>query len=75
MKPLGPIPAGYAAIDGELAIAGRKASDLVTAGGGTPLFGYSRERLAGRVAELRAVMPYRRARQNAVHSTRYATLL
>jgi hypothetical protein len=28
MKPLGPIPPGFAAIDGELAIAGRKASDL-----------------------------------------------
>ena len=29
MKPLGPIPAGYAALEGELAVGGRKASDLV----------------------------------------------
>ena len=29
MKPLGPIPPGFAALDGELAIAGRKGSELV----------------------------------------------
>ncbi|MBP6362583.1 MAG: pyridoxal-dependent decarboxylase, exosortase A system-associated [Novosphingobium sp.] len=75
MKPLGPIPAGYAAIDGELAIAGRKASDLVTAGGGTPLFVYSREHLAGRVAELRAAMPDRLALHYAVKANPYAPLL
>ena len=28
MKPLGPIPAGFESIDGELAISGRKASEL-----------------------------------------------
>lgn len=75
MKPLGPIPAGYAAIDGELAIAGRKASDLVTAGGGTPLFVYSREHLARRVAELRAAMPDRLALHYAVKANPYAPLL
>ena len=36
MKPLGPIPAGYAVIDGELAIAGRTVSDLVAQAGSTP---------------------------------------
>ena len=75
MKPLGPIPAGYAAIDGELAIAGRKASDLVTAGGGTPLFVYSREHLARRVAELRAAMPDRLALHYAVKANPNAPLL
>lgn len=75
MKPLGPIPAGYAAIDGELAIAGRKASDLVAAGGGTPLFVYSREHLARRVAELRAAMPDRLALHYAVKANPYAPLL
>ena len=59
MKPLGPIPAGFAAIDGELAIAGRKVSDLVAQAGTTPLFVYARERLDARVAELRAAMPAR----------------
>lgn len=57
MKPHGPIPAGYAAIDGELAIGGRKASVLVAEAGGTPLFVYSRELMARRMADLRAAMP------------------
>ena len=38
MKPLGPVPAGYEAIRGELAIGGRPASALVEQAGGTPLF-------------------------------------
>lgn len=57
MKPLGPIPAGFTAIDGELAIAGHKASDLVAQAVRTPLFVYSRDRIATRVAELRAALP------------------
>jgi len=57
VKPLGPIPAGFTAIDGELAIAGHKASDLVAQAGRTPLFVYSRDRIATRVAELRAALP------------------
>jgi len=59
MKPVGPIPPGFAAIDGELAIAGRKASDLVAEAGRTPLFVYARERFDARVAELRAALPAR----------------
>lgn len=55
MKPLGPIPAGYQAIDGELAVAGRKLTDLTAEG--TPLFVYSRALIERRVAELRAAMP------------------
>jgi len=42
MKPLGPIPAGFMAADGDLVIGGRKASELVAAAGRTPLFVYSR---------------------------------
>lgn len=57
MKPLGPIPAGFAAIDGELAIAGHKVSDLVAEAGPTPLFVYAADRIAARVAELRAALP------------------
>lgn len=57
MKPHGPIPAGYVAIDGELAIGGRKVSALVAEAGGTPLFVYSRDLLARRMADLRAAMP------------------
>ena len=75
MKPLGPIPAGFAAIDGELAIAGRKASDLVAEAGETPLFVYSRELLARRVAELRAAMPERLAIHYAMKANPFGPLL
>ena len=56
MKPVGPIPPGYAAIDGELAIGRRRVSELVAEAGRTPLFVYSREHLDARVAELRAAL-------------------
>ena len=70
MKPLGPIPPGYTALGGELAIAGRRASDLVAQAGGTPLFVYARDLLDRRVAELRAV-PWRAGRVHAfVHGER-----
>ena len=59
MKPVGPIPPGYDSIDGELAIGGRRVSDLVAEAGRTPLFVYSREHLDRRVAELRAALPGR----------------
>jgi diaminopimelate decarboxylase len=59
MKPVGPIPPGFPAIDGELSISGRKASDLVAEAGRTPLFVYARELLDGRVAQLRAALPAR----------------
>jgi len=58
-KPTGPIPAGFAALEGELAIGGRGASDLVAEAGRTPLFVYSRSLLDQRVAELRAALPER----------------
>ncbi len=56
-KPLGPIPHGFETIDGELAIGGRKASDLADEAGDTPLFVYSRSMLDARMAQLRAAMP------------------
>lgn len=59
MKPVGPIPPGYSALDGELAIAGRLASALVAEAGGTPLFVYDRALLDARVAQLRAALPGR----------------
>ncbi|MEP5938877.1 MAG: pyridoxal-dependent decarboxylase, exosortase A system-associated [Erythrobacter sp.] len=57
MKALGPIPAGYEALNGELAIGGRTASDLAAEAGQTPLFVYSRDQLDQRIADLRAAMP------------------
>ena len=59
MKPVGPIPPGFASLDGELAIGGKTASALVAEAGRTPLFVYSRELLDARVAQLRAALPVR----------------
>ncbi len=75
MKPLGPIPAGFYAIDGELAIAGQKANALVAQAGGTPLFIYARDMLSQRVAALRAAMPQRLALHYAVKANPFAPVL
>jgi diaminopimelate decarboxylase len=75
VKPLGPIPGGYAAIDGELAIAGRTASALVAEAGGTPLFIYSAELIRRRVALLRKVLPERLRLHYAVKANPYGPVL
>ncbi|WP_421991595.1 pyridoxal-dependent decarboxylase, exosortase A system-associated [Qipengyuania sp.] len=75
MKPLGPIPAGYEAIDGELAIGGAPASHWVEAVGRTPLFVYSRDRIAQRFADLRAAMPDRLKINYAIKANSFAPLL
>jgi diaminopimelate decarboxylase len=75
MKPLGPIPAGFETVDGELAMDGRKARDLVEAAGGTPLFVYSRTMLGARMAALRAAMPQKLRVHYAVKANPYRPLL
>jgi diaminopimelate decarboxylase len=75
MKPLGPIPSGYAMVDGELAISGRKASDLVAEAGSTPLFVYSGALIKRRVAELYAALPPRVALHYAVKANPYGPVL
>ncbi len=75
MKPLGPIPAGFAALDGELVIGGCTASDLVAEAGRTPLFVYSRERIAARVAELRSALPRQVALNYAVKANPFGPVL
>lgn len=75
MKPLGPIPAGFETLDGELALGGKTASAWVAEAGGTPLFVYSRGLIARRVAELRAAMPARLAIHYAVKANPFAPLL
>ena len=75
MKPLGPIPAGFEAIDGELAISGRKASELVARAGRTPLFVYSRSMISQRVASLRAAMPEQLKINYAIKANSFAPLL
>lgn len=75
MKPLGPIPPGFGAIDGELAVDGRKASDLVRQAGRTPLFVYSSSLIASRVAQLRAALPSEVAIHYAVKANPYGPIL
>ena len=75
MKPLGPIPSDYSALDGELAIGGKKASALVREAGDTPLFVYSREVIATRIAGIRAAFPERVVLHYAMKANPYAPLL
>ncbi|MCA0911289.1 pyridoxal-dependent decarboxylase, exosortase A system-associated [Qipengyuania gaetbuli] len=75
MKPLGPIPDGFEAIDGELAIAGRKASDLVEAAGASPLFVHSRDLIAARLAMLRKALPERIRVNYAIKANSFSPLL
>lgn len=74
MKPLGPIPPGFAAIDGELAIGGRKASELV-AEAGSPLFVYDAALITARVAALRAALPERLGLHYAMKANPFAPVL
>lgn len=75
MKPLGPIPAQFGSSDGALAIAGRTAAELVELAGGTPLFVYSRQLIADRIARLRAAMPDDLAIHYAVKANPYLPVI
>ncbi|MBL8657411.1 MAG: pyridoxal-dependent decarboxylase, exosortase A system-associated [Altererythrobacter sp.] len=72
-KPLGPIPPGFATLDGELAIGGLTASAL--ASGGTPCFAYSRSMIEARMAALRAVMPERISIHYAIKANSFSPIL
>ena len=71
-KPLGPTPAGFETIEGELAIAGRKASDLAAQ---TPCFVYSGAMIAQRMNDLRAALPDRIRVHYAIKANSFAPLL
>ncbi|ANU08141.1 pyridoxal-dependent decarboxylase, exosortase A system-associated [Paraurantiacibacter namhicola] len=75
MKALGPIPEGFEALDGELAIGGRTASALAAEAGRTPLFVYSADRLKARVASLRSAMPDRLRIHYAMKANPFAPVL
>ena len=75
MKPLGPIPRGYSAIMGELAIGGRPASALVAEAGGTPVFVYSADLLRTRMRDLRRCMPERLRIHYAMKANPYGPIL
>lgn len=75
MKPLGPIPSGFVARDGELVIGDHKASDLVGLAGRTPLFVYAKDRLSARMSHLRAALPPQLKVHYAVKANPYAPLV
>jgi len=75
MKRLGPIPAGFAVEAGELAIAGRTASELVRTAGDSPLFVYSAGHIRRQVARLRAALPRRLALHYAIKANPFAPVL
>ena len=74
-KPVGPIPAGYETRDGELAVDGQTASQLVERAGRTPLFVYSSAMMSRRVADLRAAMPDRLKINYAIKANSFAPVL
>ncbi len=75
MKPIGPIPAGYESLNGELSIGGMTATRLVEKGGRTPIFIYSRAHCDARIAELRAAMPDRLGINFAIKANPFGPLL
>ncbi|MBB3940173.1 diaminopimelate decarboxylase [Novosphingobium fluoreni] len=75
MKALGPIPAGYEAVGGVLAVAGRPVTEWVEEAGQTPLFLYSADLIRARVAHLRAAMPERLALHYAVKANPFRPVL
>lgn len=75
MKPSGPIPPGFTARDGKLAIGGQAFDALVSKAGATPLFVYSAAMLSDRVSELRAAMPACLAIHYAIKANPFAPLL
>ena len=74
-KPTGPIPPYFAVKNGELAIGGKSASELVAAAGDTPLFVYSTSALEARVGELRAAMPKQLGIHYAMKANPFSPLL
>ena len=75
MKPTGPIPDGFAVLGRELAISGRRASELVAEAGGTPVFVYSRDLIRARIARLRAALPENVLIHYAVKANSYGPIL
>lgn len=75
MKPLGPIPASFSAIEGVLAIAGKPVTHWVEVAGSTPLFLYSADLVRERIASLRAALPSRLALHYAVKANPFPPLL
>ena len=74
-KPMGPIPAGFAAdADGMLMIGGRRADALVAEAGDTPLFVYDLALVDAKIARFRAAFPSTHLHY-AIKANSYAPLL
>lgn len=72
MKPMGPIPDGFDALDGHLLIGGHRAVDLAVE---TPCFIYSKAMLDARFVALRAAMPERLSIHYAMKANPFGPLL
>jgi diaminopimelate decarboxylase len=75
MKPMGPIPAWFAAEEGMLLIGGSGAASLVDEAGDTPLFVYDMGVVEAQVRRFREAMPDRLDLHYAVKANPYAPLL
>lgn len=76
MKPLGPIPAGFAADgQGRLVIGGKDVESLVAEAGSTPLFVYDIDRIAAQARRIRAAFSQEIALHYAVKANAYVPLL
>ena len=75
MKPLGPVPAGFETLEGELSIGGQTVSALIAQAHRTPLFVYSGERIANKISLLRASMPARTKINYAVKANPFLPLV
>lgn len=75
MKPLGPIPPGYEAIDGVLAIGGVPVTELAKRADDTPLFVYSSDSIRSQMKRLRVAMPDRLAIHYAVKANPFEPIL
>ena len=75
MKPIGPIPPGWEALDGVLSVDGAKLTDVAADAGETPLFVYSRALLTRKFEDLRAAMPGRLAIHYAMKANPFGPLL
>ena len=75
MKPTGPIPHGFEAVDGELAAGGVGLAEMEAKAGRTPFFAYSRTLIERRIAHLRASLPDQIKINYAIKANSYTPLL
>jgi len=75
VKPTGPIPPHFAAIDGRLFIGGVPAEELVEEAGGTPLFVYDNNIVGSQIARFKGAMADGIALHYSVSANPYEPLL